>query len=154
MAMMAFRPLCLSWQKATCSWPLSAVKTPMATPGVGGRALVGRRRCAGGSAGTHDPSTGTGRAPVIRSRSSHLPGSFDLPAVSCLPRPVGGRGRRRATIGPVPPFAAYFRVYEPLVAFDRARQQYWRRYVAAGGGVAQSAGPGRQRRLVLEALGA
>jgi hypothetical protein len=54
----------------------------------------------------------------------------------------------------VPPFAAYFRVYEPLVAFDRARQQYWRRYVTAGGGVTQSAGPGRQRRLVLEALGA
>lgn len=67
---------------------------------------------------------------------------------------VSGVGTRRGTIGVVPPFAAYFRVYEPLVAFDRARQQYWRRYVTAGRGVTQSAGPGRQRQLVLEALGA
>lgn len=68
--------------------------------------------------------------------------------------PPAGPGGGRATIGAVPPFAAYFRVYEPLVAFDRARQQYWRRYVTAGRGVSQTVGPARQRRLVMEALGA
>jgi len=51
-------------------------------------------------------------------------------------------------------FASYLRVYEPLVAFDRDRQLYWRRYVKEGRAVAPSDGPGRQRTAVLEALGA
>jgi hypothetical protein len=51
-------------------------------------------------------------------------------------------------------FAAYLRVYEPLTAFDRERQLYWRRYVKEGRAVAPLDGPGRQRTVVLEALGA
>ena len=51
-------------------------------------------------------------------------------------------------------FASYLRVYEPLVAFDRDHQLYWRRYVKEGRAVAPSDGPGRQRSAVLEALGA
>ncbi|HEX6499167.1 MAG TPA: hypothetical protein VF054_09065 [Micromonosporaceae bacterium] len=51
-------------------------------------------------------------------------------------------------------FAAYLRVYEPLTAFDRERQLYWRRYVKEGRAVAPNEGPGRQRTAVLEALGA
>jgi hypothetical protein len=51
-------------------------------------------------------------------------------------------------------FAAYLRVYEPLTAFDRERQVYWRRYVKEGRAVATLEGPGRQRTAVLEALGA
>jgi hypothetical protein len=51
-------------------------------------------------------------------------------------------------------FASYLRVYEPLAAFDRARQVYWRRYVNEGRAVAPLEGPGRQRTAVLEALGA
>lgn len=51
-------------------------------------------------------------------------------------------------------FAAYLRVYEPLTAFDRERQLYWRRYVKDGRAVAPTDGPGRQRTVVLEALGA
>ncbi|HET8684520.1 MAG TPA: hypothetical protein VFM54_21995 [Micromonosporaceae bacterium] len=51
-------------------------------------------------------------------------------------------------------FAAYLRVYEPLTAFDRERQVYWRRYVKEGRAVAPSEGPVRQRTTVLEALGA
>ena len=51
-------------------------------------------------------------------------------------------------------FAAYLRVYEPLTAFDRERQVYWRRYVKEGRAVATMEGPGRQRTAVLEALGA
>jgi len=51
-------------------------------------------------------------------------------------------------------FAAYLRVYEPLTAFDRERQLYWRRYVKEGRAVALLDGPGRQRTVVLEALGA
>lgn len=51
-------------------------------------------------------------------------------------------------------FAAYLRVYEPLTAFDRERQLYWRRYVREGRAVALVDGPGRQRSQVLEALGA
>ncbi|HEY3507183.1 MAG TPA: hypothetical protein VGN37_30870 [Actinocatenispora sp.] len=54
----------------------------------------------------------------------------------------------------MPPFAAYLRVYEPLIAFERARQQHWRRYLAAGRAVPQAVGPLRQRRTVIEALGA
>jgi hypothetical protein len=51
-------------------------------------------------------------------------------------------------------FAAYLRIYEPLTAFDRERQLYWRRYVKDGRAVAPLDGPGRQRTVVLEALGA
>jgi hypothetical protein len=51
-------------------------------------------------------------------------------------------------------FAAYLRVYEPLSAFDRDRQLYWRRYVKDGRAIAPVDGPGRQRTVVMEALGA
>ncbi|MDG4762833.1 hypothetical protein O7632_01680 [Solwaraspora sp. WMMD406] len=51
-------------------------------------------------------------------------------------------------------FAAYLRVYEPLTAFDRERQAYWRRYVRDGRAVGPLDGPGRQRTVVIEALGA
>ena len=51
-------------------------------------------------------------------------------------------------------FASYLRVYEPLTAFDRDRQTFWRRYVREGRAVAPLEGPGRQRTAVLEALGA
>jgi hypothetical protein len=51
-------------------------------------------------------------------------------------------------------FAAYLRVYEPLAAFDRDRQRYWRRYLDEGRAVGSAEGPGRQRVAVLEALGA
>ncbi len=61
----------------------------------------------------------------------------------------------RGTIRSVPAnFAAYLRVYEPLTAFDRDRQIFWRRYVKEGRAVAPPDGPGRQRTAVLEALGA
>ncbi|SBT50352.1 hypothetical protein [Micromonospora auratinigra] len=51
-------------------------------------------------------------------------------------------------------FASYLRVYEPLTAFDRERQSYWRRYVNEGRAVAPLEGPVRQRTSVIEALGA
>ncbi|MDG4773832.1 MULTISPECIES: hypothetical protein [Micromonosporaceae] len=51
-------------------------------------------------------------------------------------------------------FASYLRVYEPLAAFDRERQVYWRRYVREGRAVGPLEGPGRQRTAVIEALGA
>jgi hypothetical protein len=51
-------------------------------------------------------------------------------------------------------FAAYLRVYEPLSAFERQRQVYWRRYVHDGRAVAPADGAVRQRTAVLEALGA
>jgi hypothetical protein len=51
-------------------------------------------------------------------------------------------------------FAAYLRVYEPLAAFDRDHQRYWRRYLDEGRAVGAAEGPGRQRVAVLEALGA
>lgn len=50
-------------------------------------------------------------------------------------------------------FASYLRVYEPLSAFDRNRQRYWRRYVREGRAVAPGEGPQRQRTAVLAALG-
>lgn len=50
-------------------------------------------------------------------------------------------------------FAAYLRVYEPLAAFGRDQQRYWRRYVREGRAVAPGEGPQRQRTAVLEALG-
>lgn len=51
-------------------------------------------------------------------------------------------------------FAAYLRVYEPLTAFDRERQVYWRRYVKEGRAIGTLEGPRRQRTAVMEALGA
>jgi hypothetical protein len=51
-------------------------------------------------------------------------------------------------------FASYLRVYEPLSAFDRRSQVYWKRYVHEGRAVPPGEGPGRQRTAVLEALGA
>jgi hypothetical protein len=51
-------------------------------------------------------------------------------------------------------FASYLRVYEPLTAFHRERQLYWRRYVKEGRAVAPLEGPVRQRTAVIEALGA
>lgn len=51
-------------------------------------------------------------------------------------------------------FASYLRIYEPLTAFDRERQVYWRRYVKEGRAIATVDGPVRQRTAVLEALGA
>ncbi|MEV0327035.1 hypothetical protein AB0H63_11405 [Micromonospora echinospora] len=51
-------------------------------------------------------------------------------------------------------FASYLRVYEPLTAFDRERQEYWRSYVRQGRAVAPQEGPVRQRTAVIEALGA
>lgn len=50
-------------------------------------------------------------------------------------------------------FASYLRVYEPLAAFDRDAQRYWRRYLREGRAVAVRDGPTRQRTAVLEALG-
>jgi hypothetical protein len=51
-------------------------------------------------------------------------------------------------------FASYLRVYEPLTAFDRERQVFWRRYAKEGRAVGPLDGPVRQRTAVLEALGA
>jgi hypothetical protein len=64
-------------------------------------------------------------------------------------------GSIRATIPNVTSlFASYLRVYEPLAAFDRERQRFWRRYVREGRAVAPVEGPFRQRTAVLGALGA
>ncbi|TDB77370.1 hypothetical protein [Micromonospora sp. KC721] len=54
----------------------------------------------------------------------------------------------------MPLFASYLRVYEPLTAFARDRQAYWRRYVREGRAVAPLEGPGRQRTSIIAALGA
>lgn len=51
-------------------------------------------------------------------------------------------------------FASYLRVYEPLSAFDRERQLYWRRYVREGRAIAPMDGPVRQRTVIIAALGA
>ncbi|WP_305788613.1 MULTISPECIES: hypothetical protein [Micromonosporaceae] len=51
-------------------------------------------------------------------------------------------------------FASYLRVYEPLTAFDRERQVFWRRYVREGRALGPLEGPVKQRTAVLEALGA
>jgi hypothetical protein len=51
-------------------------------------------------------------------------------------------------------FASYLRVYEPLTAFDRERQIFWRRYAREGRALGPVEGPVRQRTAVLEALGA
>lgn len=52
-----------------------------------------------------------------------------------------------------PPFAAYLRVYEPLVAFDRDDQYRWRRYFTEGRAVAPVDGPAHQHELVRTAVG-
>jgi hypothetical protein len=75
-------------------------------------------------------------------------------------RPVASASRCQPAVDPceyrqVPSlFASYLRVYEPLAAFDRERQLFWRRYVREGRAVAPIEGPGRQRTAVLAALGA
>jgi hypothetical protein len=51
-------------------------------------------------------------------------------------------------------FASYLRVYEPLTAFDRERQVFWRKYAKEGRDLGPIEGPVRQRTAVLEALGA
>lgn len=51
-------------------------------------------------------------------------------------------------------FASYLRVYEPLTAFDRDRQVFWRKYAREGRALGPVEGPVRQRSAVLEALGA
>jgi hypothetical protein len=51
-------------------------------------------------------------------------------------------------------FASYLRVYEPLTAFDRERQVFWRRYAREGRALGPVDGPVKQRTAVLEALGA
>ncbi|MFC4066155.1 hypothetical protein [Actinoplanes subglobosus] len=51
-------------------------------------------------------------------------------------------------------FASYLRVYEPLTAFDRERQVFWREYAREGRDMGLVEGPARQRTAVLEALGA
>jgi hypothetical protein len=51
-------------------------------------------------------------------------------------------------------FASYLRVYEPLTAFDRDRQVFWRRYAREGRALGPVDGPVKQRSAVLEALGA
>ncbi|AGL13655.1 hypothetical protein [Actinoplanes sp. N902-109] len=51
-------------------------------------------------------------------------------------------------------FASYLRVYEPLTAFDRERQVFWRRYAREGRALGPAEGPVKQRTAVLEALGA
>ncbi len=81
------------------------------------------------------------------------------PSISLRRSGAGAFPRRRADADSwhdrdVPSlFASYLRVYEPLAAFDRGRQLYWRRYVQEGRAVAPLEGPGRQRTAVLEALG-
>jgi hypothetical protein len=51
-------------------------------------------------------------------------------------------------------FASYLRVYEPLTAFDRERQVFWRKYAREGRALGPVDGPLKQRTAVLEALGA
>jgi hypothetical protein len=51
-------------------------------------------------------------------------------------------------------FASYLRVYEPLTAFDRERQSFWREYAREGRDLGLVEGPARQRTAVFEALGA
>lgn len=51
-------------------------------------------------------------------------------------------------------FASYLRVYEPLTAFDRERQVFWRKYAREGRALGPVEGPVKQRTAVLEALGA
>src|SRR2546430_14582866 len=122
--MMAFSPDGLSWQKTTCSWPVSLPNTSIAAP-------VGEAR---------GPLWGTAHG--------------DGPAGWCRlpdePNPMQAWGT--VADGPAN-FAAYLRVYEPVTAFDRGRQLYWRRDVKGGRALAPLGGPGRQRTVVVEARG-
>ena len=52
------------------------------------------------------------------------------------------------------PFSAYLRVYEPLAAFSRELQQRWRVYAAEGRAPSLRDGPGLQRKVVIDAVGA
>ncbi len=52
------------------------------------------------------------------------------------------------------PFSAYLRVYEPLSAFSQQYQRRWKEYAAQGLAPDTLEGPARQRRQVLDALGA
>src|SRR5256886_7154999 len=123
--MMAFSPDGLSWQKTTCSWPVSLPNTSIAAP-------VGEARGPLWGTAHGDGPAGWCRLPMEPNRMQ-AGGTFaDVPAI----------------------FAAYLGVYEPLTAFDRERQLYWRRYVKEGRAIAPLDGPGRQRTVVLEALGA
>src|SRR5690348_1080250 len=153
--MIARRPVCLSWQNTTCSWPVGSwpsavVKTPMEAPVSESRtpAVVGRAVVAGG-----------GAAGPIYEPSAHRPGGPAVAAIRppCGQPPYGEVQSNRETWhdrGVPSLFASYLRVYEPLTAFDRERQVFWRRYVREGRAVAPAEGPGRQRTAVLEALGA
>jgi hypothetical protein len=60
----------------------------------------------------------------------------------------------RATIAPCRHSSRRTCGIEPLSAFDRKSQAYWRRYVHEGRAVTPAEGPGRQRTAVMEALGA
>ena len=51
------------------------------------------------------------------------------------------RGRRGTIRCVAANFASYLRVYEPLTAFDRDRQVYWRRYVKDGRAITPADGP-------------
>lgn len=51
------------------------------------------------------------------------------------------------------PFFAYLRVYEPLAAFDKEAQRYWREYAAEQRAVTPAEGPALQREIVTNALG-
>jgi hypothetical protein len=86
---------------------------------------------------------------------------LSAPAMVCRPvhEPSADGPERRYAISwedrAVPSlFASYLRVYEPLTAFDRERQVFWRRYVREGRAVGPQEGPGMQRTAVIEALGA
>src|SRR5262245_28520084 len=98
--------------------------------------------------------------PVLRRRAAadarpEIPAGASAPCGStdrtCRPEPAAVSWEDRA----VPSlFASYLRVYEPLTAFDRERQVFWRRYVREGRAVGPLEGPVKQRTAVLEALGA
>src|SRR5882757_9185609 len=171
MPMIARSPDCLSWPNTTCSWPVSLVNTPMWKLLVtDARFLVGSRRIWSIPAGWcrtprayamlvfGDREVSNYIAWYVRSvhgvRTEEPANPFEAFAYSragsrCHPPPSRGTIRSVAAN-----FAAYLRVYEPLTAFDRDRQLYWRRYVKEGRAVAPADGPVRQRTAVLEALGA
>src|SRR5690348_9521392 len=122
--MMARRPVGLSWQKTTCSWPDSALNTPMTAPRRDGRPY-----------GTDSRSpTWVGPLMIFNPMPCTRVGSasrYQMGADPCDYREVPSL------------FASYLRVYEPLAAFDRERQLYWRRYVKEGRAVAPLEGPGK-----------
>src|SRR5688572_5822781 len=124
--MMARRPVGLSWQKTTCSWPDSALNTPMTAPRRDG-VLVGR--ASRSPAGVRPlmifkPSAMCSRVGPERGARINRASRYQMHADPCDYRDVPSL------------FASYLRVYEPLAAFDRERQLYWRRYVKEGRAVA------------------